>query len=177
MILIFLIAELLSFTPSSGSVDGLYLEFQAPSTVSSSGFTSYEIDGCSGMDDVHLPVRYVRLPIEPGTTPQVRVEVTGTRSIGPSAGVASSFFTEDGTEAFREASSALLPDQWSRVVQYGTWRRAGFVEVALYPVTARGGELQCASGMRVVVEGQGASVIAQGFGSSGPSLRSFLLDR
>ncbi|MFO7626853.1 MAG: C25 family cysteine peptidase, partial [Candidatus Fermentibacteraceae bacterium] len=157
MILIFLIAEFLSVNPSSGSVDGLYLDFPAPSTVSCRGFTSYEIDGCSGMDDVHLPVRYVRLPIEPGTTPQVRVEVTGTRILGPSAGVASSFFTEDGTEAFREASSFLLPDQWSRVVQYGTWRRAGFVEVALYPVTARGGELLCASGMRVVIEGQGAS--------------------
>jgi hypothetical protein len=167
MILILLISEFLSITTSYGTVDGLRFDLPTPSIADYGGLSSYAIDGCSMMDDVHLPVRYVRLPIEPGTTPQVRVEVTGTRIIGPSAGVASSFFTEDGTESFREASSSLLPDQWSRVVQYGTWRRAGFVEVALYPVTARGGELHCASGMRVVVEGQDGSSTRRVLGHQG----------
>lgn len=150
-------ASLLASPSSEALPDGILIEFSAPERVPSGGFSSYEMDGCSVLDEVHLPVRYIRLPTEPGTTPQVRVEVTGTRVIGPSEGIASSYFTEDGTEAFREASASQLPDQWSRVVQYGTWRRAGFVEVALYPVTVRDGELQCASGMRVTVEGGDAS--------------------
>lgn len=156
IILLFLTSfpSLLATTSTDAYPDGLLIEFSAPEASVVGGLFSYETAGCSVMDDVHLPVRYIRLPVEPGTTPQVRVEVTGVRGIGPSAGVASSYFTDDGTEAFREASTSVLPDQWSRVVQYGTWRRAGFVEVALYPVTVHGGELRCASGMRVVVEGQ-----------------------
>jgi len=167
LLLVTLSPSLLAGSSSEALPNGLVIEFSAPVASNSGGFASYEMDGCSVMDDVHLPVRYVRLPIEPGTTPQVRVEVMGTRSIGPSAGIASSFFTEEGTEAFREASSSLLPGQWSRVVQYGTWRRAGFVEVALYPVTSRDGELQCASGMRVVVEGRGASSPGRAQGHQG----------
>ncbi|MFO7625973.1 MAG: hypothetical protein R6V62_01785, partial [Candidatus Fermentibacteraceae bacterium] len=65
--------SLLAVPSGEALSDGsLMIDFAAPEAVSYRGFTSYEIDGCSGMDDVHLPVRYVRLPIEPGTTPQVR---------------------------------------------------------------------------------------------------------
>ncbi len=136
--------------------EGLFVEFARPERVALGDYSAVGIDGCSVMDDVLLPVRYVRLPIEPGTTPQVRVEATGVQSIGTAAGIAASYFTSEGVEAFREASPSVLPTEWSRVVQYGTWRRAGFVEVALYPVTVSGGELLQASGMRIIVGERGS---------------------
>ena len=138
---------------SSGGGGAFLAEFPAPEYENYGDYLGITVDGCGTSDEAAIPVRHIRLPIEPGTTPSVRVEVTGVRSIGRASGIASSFFAEDGVESFREASPDQLPTEWGVVREYGVWRRAGYVEVALHPVILSDGELHHASGIRVAVEG------------------------
>lgn len=152
--------------------DGLLLEFSDPVSASYGEYAGLEVEGCSIMDGVLLPVRYVRLPAAPGSRPRVRVEALGVREIGPARGIASSLLDDDGTETFREARTDEMPADWSRVVEYGTWRRAGYVSVALYPVIVRNGVLYSARAMRVDT-GEGDSGLRQVPGHSGRILSLF----
>lgn len=153
-----LIAAVLGFSRFSGisgepSQAEAIVSFPSPEFRDYGGYRGIEVDGCSEIEHAMIPVRYLRLPVTPGTTPRVTLQPGGIRSLGGASGIASSYFTPDGCQAFREASTASLPHQWGEVTEYGTWRRAGYVEVALYPVIHSNGELLHAREIRVSTEG------------------------
>lgn len=110
------------------------------------GLYSIDLAGFNsqGESGVLLPEKTVMLPVPVNGDVTVRVIPRGVRSLGTVPPIAMSVF-EERTETFAEAPLSMLPSDWGGVVDRGTFRRAGYVEVVLNPVIVRNGELLSAN--------------------------------
>ncbi len=130
------------------------------------GLTGYYADNCglSGSSgSVLLPGANLFFAIPPGVEPELEIIPEGVRYL--SGGTVSSVsVSSDGIDMFDAAAVEDIPRTWGQIKGTGTFRRAGYAHIQLYPVISRNGALYTADRFQVRLNypDAGPSVSASG---------------
>ncbi|NOQ22959.1 MAG: T9SS type A sorting domain-containing protein [Candidatus Aegiribacteria sp.] len=130
------------------------------------GLTGYSADDCgfSGSSgSVLLPGASLYFAIPPGVEAELEIIPEGVRYL--SGGTVSSVsVSPDGIDRFEAAAAEDIPRTWGLIAGTGTFRRAGYAHIQLYPVISRNGALYAAERflVRLTYPSAGPSVSASG---------------